>query len=164
MEPFAPSPTNDAPPAPPPYLHTRLSRLATLVRETLASLEGRSQPSLSSEFSRLAPGDADLAEAEREMELIRRRRDVLIAKAAQGKRDATASTARQGQAHQAQVLRPPPRDGLPYATAPDPMRPGRQRQELWRCHGCGATQSTEWKDGPDGPQSLCETCGVSKPG
>lgn len=76
------------------------------------------------------------------MELIRRRRDVLIAKAAHAKRDGSASA----------VPRKPMPGRVPVAPKP---------RDEWRCVGCGATSSAEWKDGPDGPQSLCENCGVS---
>ena len=30
-----------------------------------------------------------------------------------------------------------------------------------RCHGCGASVTPEWRQGPDGPRSLCNACGVS---
>lgn len=147
MEPFALSPTNPTPPPPPPFLHTRLSRLGTLVRETLASLESTSQPLLSAQFSQLPPGNAGPSEAEQEMELIRRRRDVLIAKAANAKRDTNTPVGKKPGGMQS--------SGGRVAVAPRP------RRDVWRCAGCGTTTSTEWKDGPDGPQSLCENCGVS---
>lgn len=155
MEPFALTPHNPNPPPPPPYLHTRLARLATLVRETLASLEGRAQPQLDMAFSRRPPGDPEATEAEREMLMIRRRRIELQEKAAAGKRDL-------GQIPRARPLAAP---GHPYPGSMDrrtgaPLAP-RPTRDSWRCHGCGTTQSSVWCDGPDGPRSLCENCGVS---
>lgn len=32
---------------------------------------------------------------------------------------------------------------------------------LRRCHGCGSSVTSEWRTGPDGPDSLCDICGVS---
>jgi hypothetical protein len=32
---------------------------------------------------------------------------------------------------------------------------------LGRCHGCGISVTEEWRRGPDGPRSLCDSCGVS---
>jgi hypothetical protein len=28
------------------------------------------------------------------------------------------------------------------------------------CHNCGATQTPQWRAGPDGPRTLCNACGV----
>ncbi|WOO78493.1 GATA zinc finger domain-containing protein 9 [Vanrija pseudolonga] len=153
MEPFSATPSNPSPAPPPPYLHTRLARLATLVRETLATLETSSQPALSIEFLRLPPGNEpptgeDMTEAEREMELIRRRREVLNTKAQQGKRVGGTPV----------PPRPPGQPMFQGRPGPAPLAP-RPNRDVWRCHGCGTTVCDEWRDGPDGPQSLCVNCG-----
>jgi hypothetical protein len=44
-------------------------------------------------------------------------------------------------------------DGLAKKAAP----------EGGRCHGCGVNVTAEWRRGPDGPRSLCNACGVSRP-
>jgi hypothetical protein len=36
-----------------------------------------------------------------------------------------------------------------------------KREGLERCHGCGIGVTLEWRKGPDGPKSLCDSCGVS---
>lgn len=147
MEPFAPSPSNPSPNPPPPFLHTRITRLATLVRESLKLLEPRSQPLLDASFI-LSPPGLEVSEADREMELIRVRRKALTEKQSKAKDIGNPVPRMQGILN---VGRPGPH----FNTGPRPMR------DIWRCSGCGATASSEWLDGPDGPQSLCDSCGVS---
>lgn len=112
------------------------------------------------------------------MELIRKRRDVLIAKAAQL---AAAASARA--AAQITELPTPPevRDlqleafrremGMLNELAMPPdfddykngALIGLQGGDaLGRCHGCGIGVTGEWMRGPDGPRSLCDSCGVSE--
>ncbi|KLT45186.1 hypothetical protein CC85DRAFT_151940 [Cutaneotrichosporon oleaginosum] len=59
-------------------------------------------------------------------------------------------------------IRPPP-PRLPSnmaSSAPHPYPHSRPRETI-RCSGCNTTQSLEWLTGPDGPHSLCHSCGVS---
>lgn len=161
MEPFAPSASNPNPNPPPPFLHTRITRLATLVRESLKLLEPRSQQHLDADFT-LPPPGIEISEADREMAAIRLRREVLTNK--QNKRESAGGAAprRPG----APGLNVGPTAAPPQFTSADAARrmgglAPRPPRDVWRCSGCGATQSNEWRDGPDGPQSLCENCGVS---
>lgn len=49
-----------------------------------------------------------------------------------------------------------PQDSMPFSIfSQDSMA------WLRRCHGCGSSVTSEWRTGPDGPDSLCDICGVS---
>ena len=90
LQPFAITPTHTSPQKPPPFLHTRFLRLTSSVQQTLANLAPASHTYLSSDFTSAPPGDGKgdakpPTKAEKEMEIIRKRRDMLIAKAAQAK-------------------------------------------------------------------------------
>jgi hypothetical protein len=182
LKPFASSPSNPHPGPPPPYVHTRVARLASLIRETLAHLEPHMQPQLDAAFTLRPPGDAEATEAEREMLLIRRRRQELQEKAAAGKRDLTPMVrpgpggpgARQGLGP---GMGPGPGTGAGAGSAHGPAHAGHRYappalmerrasltprpRDAWRCHGCGTTHATVWHTGPDGSRTLCENCGVS---
>ena len=43
-----------------------------------------------------------------------------------------------------------------------PVLQNRNSAQLGRCHGCGVVVTLEWRRGPDGPKSLCDSCGVSR--
>lgn len=151
MEPFAPSASNPSPNPPPPFLHTRITRLATLVSESLKLLEPRSQPLLDADFT-LPPPGIEVSEADREMDAIRNRRQALNQKQKNNKNEILPIPRGSG-------LNVRPTAG-PQFTNMNILAP-RPPRDVWRCSGCGTTSSSEWRDGPDGPQSLCENCGVS---
>lgn len=137
MTPFAFTPSNPSPPPPPPYLHTRIARFAALIRDKLLQLETSSQTSLDPNFLDLPPNKAEgpgggMTQAEKDMEFIRRRRDVLNAKA---RRDAQVAYVRPANAPQffhsqaqAQRILPLPQVG--------------------RCRACGGNMRGE----------VCEAC------
>ncbi|WVR04947.1 hypothetical protein IAU60_001959 [Kwoniella sp. DSM 27419] len=111
LQPFLPTANAPAPSPPPPYLHTRFTRLAMLVLSTLENLAPHVRPDLSPLFTRIfqagyAGGSdkygrgpspkkrfEDMTPAEKEMEVIKKRRDALIAKAAAAAAAAAAATA-----------------------------------------------------------------------
>ena len=79
------------------------------------------------------------------MDIIRKRRDALIAKAkGPGERNLEA-----GEFQEPVILDV-------TRTQDDTTAP------MGRCHGCGIGVTTGWRKGPDGPRSLCGTCGVSR--
>ncbi|OWZ66863.1 hypothetical protein AYX14_05861 [Cryptococcus neoformans] len=48
-----------------------------------------------------------------------------------------------------------PQDSMPFSIfSQDSMA------WLRRCHGCGSSVTSEWRTGPDGPDSLCDICGM----
>jgi hypothetical protein len=52
----------------------------------------------------------------------------------------------------------------PAKIPPHPEKPAKKSSpEGGKCHGCSATDTAEWRRGPDGPRSLCNACGVSLP-
>lgn len=157
------TPKQPHPKPPPAYVHTRIARLATLVRETLASLETRSQPYLDATFIERPPvRSTEMSEAEREMELIRARREVLRDKAMQAKRDIAGGPGVPQQRPRQQQQPGQFATGIDVR-GPHPGGPGMGGpRDHWRCHSCGTTNATEWKDGPDGPHSLCDHCAVSR--
>ena len=55
--------------------------------------------------------------------------------------------------HQDPALRPP-------RPPPPPQQQQQQQLPIHACHSCGITQAMEWKQGPDGPGTLCQTCGA----
>jgi len=95
------------------------------------------------------------------MDVIRKRRYALMAKAAQlagndagvigiGKEDT-----RQDEAGFLEGLL-----GLGNEVGEGVRENMRERSGLERCHGCGIGVALEWRNGPDGPRSLCDSCGV----
>ncbi|ORY32089.1 hypothetical protein BCR39DRAFT_524114 [Naematelia encephala] len=148
MSPFAATPSNPAPPKPPPYLHTHFSRLSALVHSTLTCLVPNIHTTLSPMFTPSPGMVKELTAAEKEMELIRKRRDALIAKAAtKSGFDGTASGAR------ASISGISALDESAFSSMGHIVAPG-------RCHGCGVAATPEWRRGPDGPASLCNSCGL----
>ncbi len=82
------------------------------------------------------------------MDIIRKRRDALIAKAkASGERSEANASNRDRDWDRESDERTPSRDGGKGIDG--------------RCHGCGVGATHEWRTGPDGPRSLCDSCGVS---
>ncbi|KAK8843933.1 hypothetical protein IAR55_006725 [Kwoniella newhampshirensis] len=219
IEPFAPVSTTPAPSPPPPYLHTRFARLSSLIHSTLVALSPYVHPFLSPVFTKIFTGPTarssspveqvaaasppaptkkleDMTPAEREMEVIRKRRDALIAKAAlaamplaaMNKIGNSISNHTQGQGGrnghlpmsgslgnlsaltEASELASNQLHPLPQAHAqPQPqqsqmlsldMLSPRSLTLMGRCHGCGSSVTREWRRGPDGPESLCDTCGM----
>lgn len=235
-----PSSDQPAPPKPPPYLYTRFARLSEMIHASLVKLGPHVHPVLIPGFalsqthrsnspskfpalpSRIpAPNKRleDMTPAEREMEIIRKRRDALITKAASAHAHAqpqahlptassSAETPLSAMSHIARrqhsgSLPPVPGYGQSYANGQSHMNgntndngafgnlaalteaselasqaqsQGKEsmgRVQLdrlsprsmalnGRCHGCGASVTSEWHRGPDGPESLCEPCGVSR--
>ena len=78
------------------------------------------------------------------MDIIRKRRDALIAKA-----------------------KGPAERNLEAGEGQDPVMmettacESEKVPSLERCHGCGVGVKDAWRRGPDGPRSLCDICGVS---
>lgn len=179
---LAKSPENPHPENPPSHLHARFIRLSTLVSDSLNRISPHVSPYLSPEFSTLPPGrTVAMTAAEKEMEVIRKRRDVLIAKAAQmAHSDRAASYAQQYAG--GQVPYPPwsppnkaetPR--MPHHAHPNGytmMSPRTMETTAMEppahwggtCHSCGIGLAGEGQNGPDGPMSLCNICGVSPRG
>lgn len=122
---------------PPPYLHTRFTRLSNLIHTTLVSLGPQVHPLLHPAFDLSLPGGKSTAE--KDMEIIRNRRDALIAKA----KGAGERSIELGQE--------PVEEKLSLA----------DKKMQGRCHGCGIGVTHKWRTGPDGPKSLCDSCGVS---
>ncbi|GFZ46434.1 hypothetical protein JCM24511_04681 [Saitozyma sp. JCM 24511] len=166
-----------SPSRPSAALHARFLHLSRSVHTSLIALGPHVALTLSPEFTKPPPAtsQSSLSAAEKEMELIRQRRDVLIAKAAQL---AAAASARA--AAQITELPTPPevRDlqleafrremGMLNELAMPPdfddykngALTGLQGGDaLGRCHGCGIGVTGEWMRGPDGPRSLCDSCG-----
>ena len=110
LTPSATSTSNTSPPHPPPYVQQRFIRLASTIQATLSTLQPHAHPLLHSDFTLVPPTKArpaptekpneqadgnvqeqpsglstvkPLTAAEEEMEVIRKRRDMLIARAAQ---------------------------------------------------------------------------------
>ncbi|KAK1924597.1 hypothetical protein DB88DRAFT_486096 [Papiliotrema laurentii] len=209
--PQATSTTQPNPPKPPPFLHTRFLRLSSSVQQTLHNLAPVSHTHLSSDTSSGGAaqssavstpnsGAKNTAEAqstaEKEMELIRKRRDWLITKAAQAKAAASAgSTSTPGGGGstsaspslsnlQSPHLIPPPvapphmyplSNG--YGASPPALssqfpaftydrayaspNTGRTAENpSGRCHSCGIQGAIEWRRGPDGARTLCDSCGL----
>ncbi|OCF55093.1 hypothetical protein L486_07204 [Kwoniella mangroviensis CBS 10435] len=108
LQPFIPSPHRTQPSPPPPYLLTRFAKLSSLIHTILASLPPYVHPNLKAEFDKpFVPSRAprkekveDMTPAEKEMEVIRKRRDALIAKA-QAQAQAQAGAQGQSKAGQA---------------------------------------------------------------
>jgi len=140
------------------------------------------------------------------MEVIRKRRDMLIAKAAQAKATQAAqavaggfnpsaatnirssSSAPPGISHSSiPIANPPPHtysnlsNGLAgYAhdlngsrglngaggdagySALGRSAPIHPDNPTGRCHSCGISVTMEWRKGPDGARTLCDSCGVSR--
>ncbi|WWD15666.1 hypothetical protein CI109_100088 [Kwoniella shandongensis] len=215
IEPFAPNSTTTAPSPPPPYLFTRFARLSSLIHSTLVALAPHVHPFLSSEFTtsfvdiiakpsppveQSIPASPvvpikkleDMTPAEREMEVIRKRRDALIAKAASaattlpsGLKNGTLSHSfggRNGLSEQSSLSSMGNLSALTEAAAAVasasttyPLHQQQQQNQqmlsldmlsprsltlMGRCHGCGSSVTREWRRGPDGPESLCDTCGM----
>ncbi|GMK55294.1 hypothetical protein CspeluHIS016_0203500 [Cutaneotrichosporon spelunceum] len=155
LEPFATTRDNPTPTHPPPFLHTRILRLAVIVRNGLRHLEKRSQPCLEATFRHAPPG-VEQTEADKEMAAIRDRRQEL-----KKKQDVRLNqTNGNGMPVGGGATRPtPPRPGVNLGSgAPRPYLHTGPR-DVYRCAGCNTTQSLEWLTGPDGSQSLCQTCG-----
>jgi hypothetical protein len=167
-----------SPSRPSAALHARFLHLSRSVHTSLIALGPHVALTLSPEFTKPPPAtsQSSLSAAEKEMELIRKRRDILTAKAAQLAAAASASAA------QITELPTPPevRDlrleafrremGMLNELAMPPdfddykngALIGLQGGDaLGRCHGCGIGVTGEWMRGPDGPRSLCDSCGVS---
>lgn len=82
------------------------------------------------------------------MEAIRVRRDALIAKAA-----ASAAVG--------SVLQVSSEPETKTNGAEDWYPLHRAGSGPGKCHSCGTSDTIHWRVGPDGPDSLCDTCGVS---
>lgn len=210
----ATTPSQPNPQKPPPFLHTRFLRLTTSIQQTLVNLAPASHLHLSSEFTAappipLSPSPADKeskpsTSAEKEMEIIRKRRDMLIAKAAQAKAAQAAQAlaggnnagthTRDGGSDSPGIFHPPPPLSFPrpplhtYATGEgmgqgeygDALRGGNVDGGYYpdmrirrpapihpdnpggRCHSCGISVTMEWRKGPDGARTLCDSCGVCR--
>ncbi|WWD01739.1 hypothetical protein V866_008685 [Kwoniella sp. B9012] len=110
LQPFIPSPQRTQPSPPPPYLLTRFAKLSSLIHTILVSLPPYVHPNLKAEFDKpFVPSRAtkkkkveDMTPAEKEMDIIRKRRDALIAKA-QAQAQAQAQAAAQGQSKTGQA-------------------------------------------------------------
>jgi hypothetical protein len=161
-------------------LHARFLHLSRSVHTSLIALGPHVALTLSPEFTKPPPAtsQSSLSAAEKEMELIRKRRDVLIAKAAQLAAAASARAAAQitdlptppevrdlrlealrsemGMLNE--LAMPPDFSDYKHGTLVG-LRGG---DALGRCHGCGIGVTGEWMRGPDGPRSLCDSCGVSR--
>ena len=125
------------PQTPPPYLHTRFARLSTLIHSTLLSLAPSVHPLLHPTFD--LPPYRGKSSAEKDMEIIRKRRDELIARA-----------------------RGPPERNFEAVVAQEPDRIfSDESRAMRKCHGCGVRVTHEWARWPDGQRSLCGSCGVS---
>ena len=113
------------------------------------------------------------------MEIIRKRRDALNAKAAQSAAfnySALVLAASSSASPPSGVLlrdefssaslggmgMPPPRD-TPYRVPTQHVPPPMHSRERTECVSCGTKITAEWRRGPDGPRSLCNSCGVSSP-
>ena len=157
-----------SPPQPPPFLHTRFARLSSRIHSSLLSIAPASHRYLASDFTSSPPlsltdasrasGDpSSMTVAEKEMEVIRQRRDALIAKAAQARASQQSSPPRErSRSNEVEM------QGSGSSEQPDrPPSSGNLRPSVGRCHGCGVSVTVEWRNGPDGPKSLCNACGVS---
>ncbi|OCF31499.1 hypothetical protein I316_06902 [Kwoniella heveanensis BCC8398] len=122
LQPFVPSAPHPATSPPPPFLHTRFARLSTLVLQALQTLSPHVHPTLAPGFvlpsnlvkstdqqnaeghgqkqgsgvNKSSKSLEEMTPAEREMEVIRKRRDALIAKAAAAAAAAAAASAGPG--------------------------------------------------------------------
>lgn len=99
-------------------------------------------PFLDPAFDIPLPGTRSVAE--KDMEIIRKRRDALIARA-------KGPAERNLEAGEGQV------PVMMETTACE----SEKVPSLERCHGCGVSVTDAWRRGPDGPRSLCDICGVS---
>lgn len=133
------------------------------------------------------------AEAERDMEAIRVRRDALMARAAKAAAKATAPDDEPGVAPPAGDRDPDARFSSPRPSGITPItqasgrntksshsgtwasqepseglgRDGassgakrRRSQSDTRCRSCATSDTPEWRRGPDGPKTLCNSCGL----
>ncbi|BEI85245.1 hypothetical protein CcaverHIS002_0506460 [Cutaneotrichosporon cavernicola] len=155
LEPFAASRENPTPTHPPPFLHTRILRLAVIVRNCIRDLEKSSQPCLDATFRHAPPG-VEQTEADKEMAAIRDRRQELMKK-----QDVKLKqTNNNGMPSSVGPNRlPPPRPGVNMGSGPPRPYIHTGPRDVYRCAGCNTTQSLEWLTGPDGSQSLCHSCG-----
>lgn len=145
---------NPNPTHPPPFLHTRILRLAVIVRNAIKDLEQRSQPCLDASFRHIPPG-IEQSEADRDMAAIRDRRHELMKK--QDTKQRNGITVSGGPSRP-----PPPRPVVNMGSSAQRSYIHQRPRDVFRCSGCNTTQSLEWLTGPDGPQSLCHSCGVSR--
>jgi hypothetical protein len=85
--------------------------------------------------------------------------DVLVA-AASSLETANPSTYRTNSTQQDQIMR----DSADQQRIPPPFYPApsqfAQAQPMPRCNFCGVRNTSEWRDGPDGPGTLCNSCGL----
>ncbi|ODO11417.1 hypothetical protein I350_00197 [Cryptococcus amylolentus CBS 6273] len=130
--------------------------------------------------------EEEMSQAEREMEVIRKRRDILIARA----QAAAAAGHNSVGGRPNSKLRPPAtssysvRNGMNGSPGLGNFSALSEASEIassrllqhrglgedgpitakslsWvgRCHGCGIGVRDGWREGPDGPDTLCESCG-----
>ncbi|WVN89015.1 uncharacterized protein L203_104231 [Cryptococcus depauperatus CBS 7841] len=230
IKPFASQPGQSEPEQPSPYLTTRFARLSTIIHTILFTLAPHIHSQLAPEFKFTYPNSpsalskqnfvkrspppiptkslVEMTSAEKEMEIIRKRRDALIAKA----QAANANVKVIGQKDRSHGPAPTNADTVSsnwaqvplssretynsldlgnftavteaskptYAYQPsaaptqrhqDPVQRLNEQQDpnmlsprsmtwLGRCHGCGSSVTTTWRRGPDGPDSLCDSCGM----
>jgi hypothetical protein len=197
----AKTPSQPTPPSPAPFLHTRFLTLTNMIHQSLKSLSPYVHPNLLPTFPPYhtpitatntgAPQEADrptkrkrdvkygipMSAAEKEMEVIRKRRDALIAKAAMA--STSGVTPNQKEVKESDIVEMDDDEEIEEEIEEDldmgiGVETGRmdavQVEGLMRgmgtvqgrCHGCGVGTTLEWRKGPDGPSSLCDSCGVSR--
>ncbi|ORX39628.1 hypothetical protein BD324DRAFT_223620 [Kockovaella imperatae] len=195
MRPFAATSSTTQPAQPPLYLRNHFHRMSKLISSSLYDMSDLVDPNLLPGF-RPTPlmqypfhgPNGGKSDAEREMDVIRKRRDMLMARAAaQAKTAQHEVEQRQQRSTSAESVSSDSGSRSPSpASLPEPQDARindavigdgeleshsshsrsridpRDGTPLGRCHGCGWSGfAMAWREGPDGPKSLCEPCGVS---